>query len=130
MNTEASLGKKLAVLAKLKGLTQEQIAKACAMSRISVNRFFRSHTEIRAGDLGAMLSTLGINLDEMIDSAIERQIRGSHIFEDPIQGEVAKIVGSLDDLRKRTLLDQVKFWAQSLKSREALPPETRLATGT
>lgn len=78
MNTvESSLGKKLAILAKLKGMTQEQVAKACSMSRISVNRFFKSHTEIRAGDLGALLGTLGINLDQLIDRAIEQQMNGS-----------------------------------------------------
>ncbi|MEQ1664385.1 MAG: helix-turn-helix transcriptional regulator [Bdellovibrionales bacterium] len=69
-----SLGKKLAVLAKLQGLTQEHIAKTCSISRISVNRFFRSHTEIRAGDLGALLDTLGIDLNQLIDNAIENQI--------------------------------------------------------
>jgi len=71
---DSTLGRKLAILAKLQGLTQEQIARACSMSRISVNRFFRSHTEIRAGDLGALLGTLGINLNQLIDSAIENKI--------------------------------------------------------
>ncbi len=80
---EVSLGKKLAVLAKLKGLTQEQIAKGCTMSRISVNRFFRSHTEIRAGDLGALLNILGINLEQLIDRAIEKQISGGSNTNQP-----------------------------------------------
>lgn len=85
MNTnEISLGKKLSILAKLKGFTQEEIAKACEMSRISVNRFFRSHTEIRASDLGQLLSTLGINLEMQIDLAIARQINGHSDAEDPI----------------------------------------------
>jgi transcriptional regulator with XRE-family HTH domain len=75
---EITLGKKLAVLAKLKGLTQEQIARSCTMSRISVNRFFRSHTEIRAGDLGTLLKLLGINLNQLIDVAIEEQMGGSN----------------------------------------------------
>ncbi len=82
----SSLGKKLAVLTKLQGFTQEEIAKSCSMSRISINRFFKSHTEIRASDLGALLSTLGINLDQMIDRAIERQINSSHSHapEEPV----------------------------------------------
>lgn len=73
-SSESSLGKKLAILAKLKGLTQEQVARSCSMSRISVNRFFKSHTEIRAGDLGALLKTLGINLEQLIDREIEQQM--------------------------------------------------------
>ncbi len=82
---DTGLGKKLAILAKLKGLTQEQIAKRCTMSRISVNRFFRQHTEIRAGDLSSLLETLGINLDQLIDRAIETQMNGSHSIEESIR---------------------------------------------
>lgn len=75
-SSESGLGKKLAVLAKLKGMTQEQIARECAMSRISVNRFFRQHTEIRAGDLSQLLTTLGIDLEQLIDKAIDKQMNG------------------------------------------------------
>lgn len=82
---EKGLGKKLAVLAKLKGLTQDQIAKRCSMSRISVNRFFREHTEIRAGDLNSLLQTLGISLDELVDRAIEAQMNGSRSAEESLR---------------------------------------------
>lgn len=85
-----TLGRKLAVLTKLQGFTQEQIAKSCAMSRISINRFFKSHTEIRASDLGTLLTTLGINLDHLIDRAIERQMNNSHslLIEEPLPATV------------------------------------------
>lgn len=75
-DTKAGLGQRLSVLAKLKGLTQEEIANNCAISRISVNRFFRQRTEIRASDFKSLLSTLGIELDVIIDMAIEKQIHG------------------------------------------------------
>lgn len=70
------LGQRLSVLAKLKGMTQEEIAKSCSISRISVNRFFRERTEIRASDFKSLLTTLGIDLDMIIDIAIEKQIHG------------------------------------------------------
>jgi transcriptional regulator with XRE-family HTH domain len=70
------LGQRLSLLAKLKGLTQDQIAKRCAMSRISVNRFFKEHTELRASDFKTLLATLGIDLDQIIDREIERQMFG------------------------------------------------------
>ena len=70
------LGQRLSLLAKLKGLTQDQIAKQCLMSRISVNRFFKEHTELRASDFKALLTTLGINLDQIIDQEIQRQMFG------------------------------------------------------
>jgi transcriptional regulator with XRE-family HTH domain len=70
------LGQRLSVLAKLRGLTQDEIAKKCEISRISVNRFFRERTEIRAKDFKSLLGTLGIDLDQIIEKAIERQIHG------------------------------------------------------
>lgn len=70
------LGQRLSVLAKLRGLTQEEIANKCDISRISVNRFFRERTEIRAKDFKSLLTTLGIDLDLIIEKAIERQIHG------------------------------------------------------
>jgi transcriptional regulator with XRE-family HTH domain len=127
----SSLGKKLAVLAKLKGLTQEQIAKSCQMSRISVNRFFRSHTEIRAGDLGSLLGTLGINLESLIDRAIEKQMNGGgQTAEDPIYYDVATIMQGLDELTRKTLLDQIKFWSHSLKGGAERRAAERLASGS
>ena len=75
-STGTGLGQRLSLLAKLKGLTQEQIAKSCSMSRISVNRFFKEHTELRASDFKTLLSTLGIDLDKIIDAEIQRQMFG------------------------------------------------------
>ncbi len=46
------------------------------MSRISVNRFFKEHTELRASDFKTLLSTLGIDLDKIIDAEIQRQMFG------------------------------------------------------
>ena len=87
MNAEAlGLGKRLSVLAKLRGMTQEEIANSCSISRISVNRFFRERTEIRANDFKTLLNTLGIDLDAIIDKAIEKQIHGPRITEDPSWG--------------------------------------------
>ena len=96
---DAGLGKKLAVLAKLRGMTQEQIAKECKISRISVNRFFRQHTEIRAGDLAQLLQTLGINLDSLVDRAIERQMNGSAAVESPVVAHpsTTNLISSIND---------------------------------
>jgi transcriptional regulator with XRE-family HTH domain len=72
----SGLGRRLSVLAKLKGMTQEELANQCEISRISVNRFFRERTEIRACDFKSLLSALGIDIDVIIDRAIEKQIHG------------------------------------------------------
>lgn len=75
-SSKPGIGQRLSLLAKLKGLTQEEIAKHCSISRISVNRFFRQRTEIRAKDFKTLLETLGIDLEHIIDKAIELQLHG------------------------------------------------------
>lgn len=111
---DSGLGQRLSLLAKLRGLTQEQIANRCKISRISVNRFFRERTEIRAGDFQMLLKTVGIDLDAIIDRAIERQLHGTTINDDPIHMDIATILNGLDDLTRRTLLEQIRFWSRSL----------------
>jgi transcriptional regulator with XRE-family HTH domain len=112
---ELGLGQRLSILAKLRGQTQENIAQKCKISRISVNRFFRSRTEIRAGDFRLLLKTLGIDLDAIIERAIERQIHGTTVNDDPVYMDMATIFQGLDDLTRRTLLEQIRFWSRSLK---------------
>jgi transcriptional regulator with XRE-family HTH domain len=122
---DLGLGKKLAVLAKLRGKTQEEIAKECKMSRISVNRFFRQHTEIRAGDLSQLLQTLGINLESLIDRAIERQMNGSQSVEEA--GPLSLASSHLNnDQSTKTILQQIQYWSQQLGEQESELSSERL----
>ena len=61
------LGPKVAQLANKLKVKQTRIANACEISRISVNRFFRGRSEIRATDLVNVLKVLGIDLSAEID---------------------------------------------------------------
>lgn len=65
-----NLGQRVGALAKLKGLKQQAIADQIAVSRISVNRFFNGHTEIRSTDFVLMLKALGIDIEAQIQSAM------------------------------------------------------------
>lgn len=62
------IGPSLGRLAKLKRKKQTDLAKSCGISRISINRFFRGKSEIRASDLIKLLSELGIDLEQMIQT--------------------------------------------------------------
>ncbi len=64
------LGQQLSVLANLKGVSQATLAKECRISRISVNRFFRGRSELKAGDLLRLLSLLGINIQSEIEQRL------------------------------------------------------------
>lgn len=64
------LGQQVAQLATQLKVKQTRIAQDCEISRISVNRFFRGRSEIRATDLVNVLKVLGIDLQ----SEIERRL--------------------------------------------------------
>jgi transcriptional regulator with XRE-family HTH domain len=65
------LGQQLSILASLRGVSQVDLAKQCRISRISINRFFRGRSELKAGDLMRLLTILGID----VQSKIEQELR-------------------------------------------------------
>lgn len=64
---EEAIGPRVAQLASRMKVKQTRIAKDCDISRISVNRFFRGRSEIRASDLVNVLRVLGIDLNQEIE---------------------------------------------------------------
>jgi transcriptional regulator with XRE-family HTH domain len=60
---EDTIGPRVAQLANRMKVKQTRIAQDCEISRISVNRFFRGRSEIRATDLVNVLKVLGIDLE-------------------------------------------------------------------
>lgn len=69
-----SFGLKISYLAKLRGFTQERIAKESKISRASVNRFFKCRTDVKSSDFSAILNVLNINLEEFINHEIQKTI--------------------------------------------------------
>jgi hypothetical protein len=69
---ELDIGPKVALLASKLRVKQTEIAEGCGISRISVNRFFRGRSEIRASDLVKVLETLGIDLNFEIDRRLTK----------------------------------------------------------
>lgn len=69
--TEKKVGERISILAKVQGKTQHEIALQTGMSRISVNRFFNGHTEVRAGDAVRILEYLGIDVEALIKQKTE-----------------------------------------------------------
>ena len=65
------LGQQLSVLASIKGVSQVTLAKECNISRISINRFFRGRSELKAGDLMRLLSLLGIDIQAEIEQHLK-----------------------------------------------------------
>ncbi len=113
MQAEAVLdqvGSRLAVLSKSAGLTQDEIAKRCQISRITINRFFKGRTEIRSGDLVQLLSLFGIDVLALLDDKIERKMSGKALTESTESKQIAKALEDLDPQVSRTILDQISWW--------------------
>ena len=106
------VGARLAVLAKISGLTQEEVAKRCRISRITINRFFRGKTEIRSGDLVQLLGLFGIDLLKMVDDRIERRMKG--VTDNGVDTqEIARALEDLDPHVSRTILEQISWWKRT-----------------
>ncbi len=69
--TEKQIGLRVAQLANRMKVKQTRIALDCEISRISVNRFFRGRSEIRASDLVNVLKVLGIDLQQEIEKRLQ-----------------------------------------------------------
>jgi transcriptional regulator with XRE-family HTH domain len=67
---EDTIGPRVAQLANRMKVKQTRIAQDCEISRISVNRFFRGRSEIRATDLVNVLKVLGIDLEQEIQKRL------------------------------------------------------------
>lgn len=65
-NEEKALGELIGKLAKKKKIKQTDLAEKSKISRISVNRFFRGKSEVRATDLVNLLDLLGIDVRDQI----------------------------------------------------------------
>lgn len=115
------LGSKLSHLAKLKGITQGELALKTGVSRITINRFFTGKSEIKAGDLSRLVGILGIDLEAQIDAEFEKQMGGAVAAGPPIavSKDIEMILGSLEAPVKKTLLEQIHWWGKSVTNSQS-----------
>ena len=118
-----TIGIRLSELARIKGVKQSEIADRCRISRISINRFFKGHSELKASDLRNVLSVLGIHLDHEIDSRLESGRDGKIQEDDPIYIDITQILRGLDLQVKKTILEQIAWFGQLNRQRV---PQTSL----
>lgn len=110
---ELGLSSKLALLAGMMNISQVEMANRCGLSRITVNRFFRGRTQIKASDLMELMEVLGIDLEHLVDRRIGELIEGGPEAKDEVFVDVARVLAGLDSQVKRTLLEQIQWWGRS-----------------
>lgn len=73
-NERLQLGRQLSTLADLRGISQVDLAKRCGISRISINRFFRGRSELKAGDLLRLMGVLGVDVAAAITNELHQAL--------------------------------------------------------
>lgn len=68
------LGPLIGKLSKKLKIKQTDLAKKTSISRISVNRFFRGKSEVRASDLAEILRLMGIDLEAQISERLKTEL--------------------------------------------------------
>ncbi len=110
---EIELHKKVAQLAKSKGVSQKELANYCKISRITVHRFLNGKTEIRSSDFVKMLELLGVD----IVSNLEHKLLGSDASDiqknEPVFSDVNLVLKNLKNTVRRALLEQITWWGQT-----------------
>lgn len=107
MKRENSIGPKLSVIAKAKGMTQQQLADQCNISRLTIQRFFKGHTELKCGDLTQLLGILGFSLEDQINKAFASS---GKITFGPEWNDVAIILQGLSPRIRKVLIEQILWW--------------------
>ena len=125
-----TIGPKLSMIAKAKGLTQSEIAKKCNISRLSVHRFFNGRTELKASDLMSVLRVLDIPVDEEIDQSLESPMLSGALlsknFSDPVYRDVCVILDSMSHQIRNSLLEQISWWGRSTGCQMSLASTQRI----
>lgn len=105
-----TLNQKLLLLAKVKGITQTEIAKKSDMQLSHVNRYFNGFSDLTTSNFNEILKSLGIDLDRIVSSEINKFTDTDTDGINDLNSGVNYLLNSLDDLGKQTVLNQL-LWA-------------------
>ena len=107
MKKDNSIGPKLSVIAKSKGLTQQQLADQCNISRLTIQRFFKGHTELKCGDLTQLLNILGFSLEDQINKSYASGGAINFLSE---WNDLTIILQKLSPKIRKVLIEQILWW--------------------
>lgn len=68
--SELPIGKKCALLAKAKNISQSAIAKEIGISRVSLNRFFNNRSALGVVEFSKLSRVLGLNIQAELDKLL------------------------------------------------------------
>jgi transcriptional regulator with XRE-family HTH domain len=94
------LSNRLSLLVKAKGLTQKSIADKMGVSEQALSRYLHGKTAIGADSLEVLLSSLGINVEKLVDAEIaktmktqeKRSVRKRNLIAELQEEQVSKVM--------------------------------------
>ena len=111
---QQQIGLRMATMAALAGKKQTDLANKCGVSRLTIHRFFKGHSEIKASDFIRLMALLGVNLDSVITDKMQRLSKNSPTDTtiDPVLSDVMEVLCNLEKPVRRTLIESLLWWAE------------------
>lgn len=128
-NQEPRIGVRLATMAAMAGKKQTDLATKCGVSRLTIHRFFKGHSELKATDFIRLISLLGINLENVITDNMQRLSKNSDVQtpnNDPVLKDVMEVLANLQKPVRRTLIESLLWWAEQNDVESAATERLRL----
>jgi transcriptional regulator with XRE-family HTH domain len=110
----ADFGRKINALVGLQGVSQTHIAEEGGVNKSSLSRYFRGESDIRSKQLVGVLSAIGIDLHEIVNSKIDERL-GKEKPGSSLGNDLEIVLESFDDLAAQTFLETVIAKAKKVK---------------
>lgn len=106
------LGQQLAVLARAQRKSQKYLAQVAGISPVTLNRFLNGKASLGSEVLVALMSELGVDLSEIVESRIEQCAFGkSNVISLPLRNLIGE-VKELSTDKQATLTKYINWFIE------------------
>ena len=121
-NSNESIGKLLATLARHKGFSQTEIAERIGVHPVQLNRFFRGHNDIYSSDLRKIFAVFDIDLNKIVLQHILNNCdKTSTLKSRNLTDGVGYLLARLDRFGMQTYLSSLLWAAKVSRKNEKIP---------
>lgn len=104
----------IGALMRLQGLSQAELAEKSGLHRSNLCRFLAGETDIRMSSLMSLLSSLGLDFKEYLNSELNRRsVSPVQLKSESIGSAIETLLENSDPLTKKTLISTLMVRAQT-----------------
>ena len=112
---DRSMGKRVALLARAKDVSQTELASRSEVSRVSLNRFFRGQSELRLSDFVQVLQELGIDFEVILKDRLDQAAGKTPEIDSPtLGGDMEVVLNNMTGLGRKSYLGHLVAHAELL----------------